>query len=61
EEIHKTLRENVQKEDKTFEEVLLKNRAILQKQMETVQKIVESFRSNHFVMSQTLFYLLIFH
>ncbi|KZB92519.1 bacillithiol biosynthesis cysteine-adding enzyme BshC [Bacillus sp. VT 712] len=42
EEIHKTLRENVQKEDKTFEEVLLKNRAILQKQMETVQKIVES-------------------
>ncbi|AXI31160.1 bacillithiol biosynthesis cysteine-adding enzyme BshC [Priestia megaterium] len=42
EKIHKTLRENIQKEDKTFDEVMLKNRAIIQKQFETIQKIVES-------------------
>ncbi|TYR82628.1 bacillithiol biosynthesis cysteine-adding enzyme BshC [Priestia megaterium] len=42
EKIHKTLRENIQKEDKTFDEVLLKNRAIIQKQFDVAKKIVES-------------------
>ncbi|MBM7701765.1 bacillithiol biosynthesis cysteine-adding enzyme BshC [Metabacillus iocasae] len=42
EQVHQKLRKNVLQEDPYFEELLLKNRGIIQKQFEIAQKIVES-------------------